>query len=82
MASLFEEGDTMNLHNEPIGSVFWTQDGMYRARLEVKMTHLCECLLFGHDGEPLVTIRYLPNGEPYHRRSPNSHLTLIKPTTH
>ena len=65
MASLSEEGDIMNLHDEPIGSVFWTQDGNYRARLElnVKGTDIFECVLFNDDGLQLRTVRYSGEGK-------------------
>lgn len=55
----------MNLHQERVGSVFWTQDGSYRARLElnIKGTDIFECVLFNDDGLKLRTVRYSGEGK-------------------
>lgn len=85
MVTLPEEGDTMNLHEECRGAVFWTKSGEYRARLELYIPSLnaFECVLFGPDGEPAKTVRYQANGHPVHLNYRNvKSLTLTKHTAH
>lgn len=62
----------MNLHKEPIGAVFFTSDGLFRARLEKTNGEQFALALFNKQGELAMVKNYYYDGVPSNTSYPEA----------